>query len=296
MFCAGRFGGSKSFGEHEPSPSVHARASPATAHLTPCAGARVGRRQQPEPVHELQVAALVLLRRLCCPARHSCFFFGRAGETSDCSCGGTTAGTAVSCSAASAHATAVPSPASSTAPLHVSCSRCNPWNMYTTPVRVCKECSLKCQRAEALVRAISQGNADLVQVRHRTSRPTRPSSYAPAQRYVSLGQNSNFFVGFFPPITLAASMGRGDIVALLLQVQPHAEQYAGMCLSSRALRAARALLRRWRCRTPWCSCAAACAPTSSRPATIFRRIASAAAAAPSRTCPRSTPRRGITLA
>jgi hypothetical protein len=39
--------------------------------------------------------------------------------------------------------------------------------MYTTPVRVCKECSLKCQRAEALVRAISQGNAELVQVRMR---------------------------------------------------------------------------------------------------------------------------------
>ena len=38
------------------------------------------------------------------------------------------------------------------------------------------------------------------------------------QRYVSLGQNANFFVGFFPPITLAASMGRADIVTLLLQV------------------------------------------------------------------------------
>jgi hypothetical protein len=34
MFCAGRFGGSKSFGEHEPSPSVHARASPALRRIS----------------------------------------------------------------------------------------------------------------------------------------------------------------------------------------------------------------------------------------------------------------------
>ncbi len=46
----------------------------------------------------------------------------------------------------------------------------------------------------------------------------RAAPHPPRQRYVSLGQNSNFFVGFFPPITLAASMGRADIVALLLQV------------------------------------------------------------------------------
>jgi hypothetical protein len=92
--------------------------------------------------------------------------------------------------------------------------------MYTTPVRVCKECSLKCQRAEALVRAISQGNADLVQASARVVAPCRCGAASHLQqRYVSLGQNANFFVGFFPPITLAASMGRADIVSLLLQVR-----------------------------------------------------------------------------
>jgi predicted dithiol-disulfide oxidoreductase (DUF899 family) len=59
----------------------------------------------------------------------------------------------------------------------------NAFRMYTTPVRVCKECSLKCQRAEALVRAISQGNAELVQARRCALPSLRPlTSSRPALR------------------------------------------------------------------------------------------------------------------
>ena len=51
----------------------YTRASPERSGASyACAGARMGRRQQPEPVHELQVAALALLQRFCCPVHHSC--------------------------------------------------------------------------------------------------------------------------------------------------------------------------------------------------------------------------------
>ena len=90
------------------------------------------------------------------------------GETSDGLSGGTTAATADWYFAATARATGVLYPVLSMlrGALLFGCvwQRLDAIAMYTTPVRVCKECSLKCQRAEALVRAISQGNAELVQV------------------------------------------------------------------------------------------------------------------------------------
>ncbi|EKX32189.1 hypothetical protein GUITHDRAFT_148796 [Guillardia theta CCMP2712] len=58
---------------------------------------------------------------------------------------------------------------------------------------------LLCWKAESLLLAIRTENVQLV------------------SRYVKSGKDCNFYTGVFPPLTIAAGEGRGEMVKLLLQ-------------------------------------------------------------------------------
>lgn len=69
---------------------------------------------------------------------------------------------------------------------------------YLEPVRICRDCSQMCWKAESLLLAIRTHNTEAV------------------TRYVKGGKDCNFYTGVFPPLTIAASEGKLDLVQLLL--------------------------------------------------------------------------------
>jgi len=83
---------------------------------------------------------------------------------------------------------------------------------YMQPVRVCRHCSQLCWKSEALLLAIRTNDIETV------------------SRYVKANRDCNFYIGVFPPLSIAAADGLEELTKLLIEGKANVKHAVPACV------------------------------------------------------------------